>query len=124
MVGVWINRNQCVGVSSEPKPGAGAWEFDDERASLERGDASDSQLRVETVGEVIPAVPITQLFFGRGGCQFPIPNFQIPKDNFVWELGVGGWEFDYRARSAPLTRSNTRSGGGNPFAFASSAAFS
>ena len=31
---------------------------------------------------------------------------------------------DYRARSAPLTCSKTRSGGGSPFAAASAAAFS
>jgi hypothetical protein len=30
----------------------------------------------------------------------------------------------YRPRSGPLTRSNTRSGGGNPLAAASAAAFS
>src|ERR1044072_4083364 len=76
----------------ESKRRAGAREFDDERAALDGRDLPDSELRVETMGEVVALIPVGQ------------PS--------------------YRARSSPLTRSNTRSGGGSPLAFASSAALS
>jgi hypothetical protein len=45
------------------------------------------------------------------GCQLPVPNSQLPKMKFPtpnlqatlrarWELGVGRWEFRYRALAA------------------------
>ena len=48
-----IDGNQCVGVCGESKLRAGARELHHERTTLEGRDSSDSQFRVETMGEVV-----------------------------------------------------------------------
>ena len=48
-----IDGNQCVGVGGKSKLRAGARELDDERTALDGRDSSDSQFRVETMGEVV-----------------------------------------------------------------------
>ena len=92
-----IDGNQCVGVRGESKLRAGTRELDHERTALEGRDSSDSQFRVETMGEVVA----------------------LAARNAMAETSS-----IYLARSSPLTRSNTRSGSGSPLALASSAAFS
>ena len=53
-------RHQRVGVGGEAQRRAGARKLDDERAALDGGDAADTQLGVETVGEVVALPPEMQ----------------------------------------------------------------
>jgi hypothetical protein len=61
-----IDGHQCLGVCGESKLRAGSWELDHERTALEGRDSSDSQFRVETMGEVVAFIPVVQPFIGRG----------------------------------------------------------
>jgi hypothetical protein len=53
-----INRDQPVRIRGQPQLRAGARELDDERAAFQCRDASDSQLGIETVGEVVSGCPV------------------------------------------------------------------
>jgi hypothetical protein len=55
-----IDRNQSVGVGSESERRSGAREFDDERTAFDGRDSSDSELRVETMSEVVALIPVSQ----------------------------------------------------------------
>ena len=52
-----INRDQCVRVGGQPQRRPRAWELDEERPTLEGRYASDPQLGIETVSEVVPGCP-------------------------------------------------------------------
>jgi hypothetical protein len=52
-----VNGNKRVRVGGETQFRPGAWEFDDQRTAFDGRDASDSQLRVEAMGEVVPFYP-------------------------------------------------------------------
>ncbi len=56
-----VDPCQRLAVRSDAQRLAGAFEVDDERAALDSRDASDAELRIEAVGEVIPFRP-----FARG----------------------------------------------------------
>ena len=55
--GAQIDGNQRISVGCQPKRRSRAPELDDERATIERRHASDPQLGVETMGEVVPGCP-------------------------------------------------------------------
>ncbi len=52
-----VDGNQRIGVSRQAQRRARARELDDQRSTVERRHASDSQLGIETVGEVVPRSP-------------------------------------------------------------------
>ena len=52
-----INRNQRVRVRGEPERDPRTWKLDEERPSLEGRHASDPQLGIETVSEVVADTP-------------------------------------------------------------------
>jgi hypothetical protein len=55
--GTQINGDERVRVGCEPEPRSRARKFDDDRAAFEGRDASDPQLGVVTVGEIVPCLP-------------------------------------------------------------------
>src|ERR1700741_3682514 len=52
-----IHGNQCIGIGSDSELRAGARELDDQRAAFYGRHSSDSQLRVEPMGEVVALPP-------------------------------------------------------------------
>ena len=52
-----IDRDQCVRVRGKPERRPRTWKLGEERPSLEGRDASDPQLGIETVSEVVPDIP-------------------------------------------------------------------
>jgi hypothetical protein len=55
--GAQINRDQRVSGRRQPQRGSRARELDNDRAAFERRDASDPQLGIVAVGEVVPRFP-------------------------------------------------------------------
>ena len=60
--GIQIDGDERVGVGRQPQFRPRAREFDDERTAFDGRDSSNSQLRVESVGEVVPSGPGAQPF--------------------------------------------------------------
>jgi len=57
-IGIWIDRDECVRVRGESKRCPGVWEGDDDGTAFDRGDTSNSQLRVEPMREMVSRVPV------------------------------------------------------------------
>ena len=52
-----LDRDQRIRVVRKPKRRPRAWELDEQGAALDRDDAADAKLRIESMGEVVTCVP-------------------------------------------------------------------